>query len=255
MSDTTRERGEALLKEGRYAEAADALRAAVGEDSADGQAWRFLGAALGSLGDGPGALSAFSHAVALDPDVASNHYNLGVARNVAGDIDGARASLRRALSLDPGYAQASDYLLQIPPSPASPVYEPSVYAPPARSEAAPGIGRALLAIFLATLAAGIGVALWVTFIIVTKFNIAFIAIGIGWLTGFAAVKGYGQGGKTPAVIAAVVAGLFIGGWTLFDILLSVKGEGGLGASWSVIFNVLCLFWGVQRAYQTPLTLR
>ena len=48
MSDSTRERGESLLKEGRYAEAADVLRSAVAEDSYDEQAWRFLGAALGS---------------------------------------------------------------------------------------------------------------------------------------------------------------------------------------------------------------
>ncbi|MGC4047514.1 MAG: tetratricopeptide repeat protein [Armatimonas sp.] len=56
MSDLARERGAALLQEGRFTEAAQALHEAVTTNPADENAWRYLGAALGSSGDIPGSV-------------------------------------------------------------------------------------------------------------------------------------------------------------------------------------------------------
>jgi hypothetical protein len=111
-------------------------------------------------------------------------------------------------------------------------------------------GRTFLSIVLAFFAALIGTVLWIAFVLLTKFNLALIAIGVGWLTGFAAAKGYGHGAKTPGIIAAICSFIFIGGFTGLDLVGSVMSEKGFQMGWSVLFNILCLFWGVQQAYKT-----
>lgn len=58
--DNDRDRGIALYREGKYTEAAAALREAVEIDKRDGPAWRYLGAALVNLGEDADALKAFN---------------------------------------------------------------------------------------------------------------------------------------------------------------------------------------------------
>lgn len=244
MSMSPQELGESLVKEGRHEEAIPHLREALAARPDDEALWRYLGAALGSSGDRQGAIEAFQNAVSIAPDSAVAHYNLGVAQQLVGDLSGAHASLTRALALQPDYAQAREQLLALhgASAPVAPSVEAYVPEPPA------SVGRALLSVVLATVSSIVGVVIWA--IIAIWINISFLAIGVGWLTGFAAAKGYGSGGRVPAAIAAVVSGLFIGLWTTLNMYISFRNGGGLGATWSVIFNILCLFWGVQRAYQT-----
>lgn len=105
-SVTPHEQGAALMKMGRFAEAAAALRRAVETDPNDEASWRLLGGALASKGDPAGAMEAFRHAVELVPDSAKNHYNLALAYQGAGDLYQAKTHLERALALEPGYEQA-----------------------------------------------------------------------------------------------------------------------------------------------------
>jgi len=145
--ESPRAQGAALMKLGRHAEAAAALRDAVEEDPADEAAWRLLGAALSQAGDADRAVAAFERAVALAPDSAKNHYNLALAQQAAGDLYGARTHLDQALALDSNYAQARaalddlmarhdpDYVPAEPPAPAAPPPPPPP-APPREPDVA-----------------------------------------------------------------------------------------------------------------------
>ncbi len=110
---TVRERGGALLKEGRFSEAAEVLREAVAQDSTDELAWRWLGAALGAAGDVEESIRAFSRAIALSPQSPKNHFNLAIALEKQGEFREAKARLHRALTLDPGYDPARWRLKQL----------------------------------------------------------------------------------------------------------------------------------------------
>ncbi len=296
MSDLARERGVALLREGRFAEAAAELKEAVAQNGGDEESWRFLGAALGSAGDATGAVQAFGRTVALSPTSAKNRYNLALAQERAGEVATARTSLEQALTLDPGYAQAREMLARLggtpsvaptPPAPVAPPPGPAPLglgtlgslggagsappAPPAApwASAAPAApferpaasvqrerefqppGRTFLSVVLAFVAGLVGTALWVAFVYFTNFNLALIGIGVGFLIGLGASMGYGRDGKTPAIIAIVMAVIFIGGFSALNVLGSfLIGKSGLRSSWSVVFNVLCTFWGIQQAYKT-----
>lgn len=103
---TARDQGAALMKLGKFADAAAALRRAVEENPGDEASWRFLGGALASSGDASGAVRAFERAVALVPQSAKNHYNLAVAFQSAGQLYEAKTHLEQAIALDPGYDQA-----------------------------------------------------------------------------------------------------------------------------------------------------
>ncbi len=297
MSDLARERGVALLREGRFAEAAAELKEAVAQNGGDEESWRFLGAALGSAGDATGAVQAFERTVALSPTSAKNRYNLALAQERAGEVASARTSTEQALTLDPGYAQAREMLSRLggvpapapapapvapPPGPAplglgtlgslggagSAPAAPAQPAAPWTSAAPPPPfenptrhanrereieppGRTFLSVVLAFVAGLVGTALWVAFVYFTNFNLALIGIGVGFLIGLGASMGYGRDGKTPAIIAIVMAVIFIGGFSALNILGSfLIGKSGLRSTWSLVFNVLCTFWGIQQAYKT-----
>ena len=106
MSDEIRERGAALLRDGRAAEAVEALREATRAHPTDAMAWRLLGGALAQAADPDGALAAFEEACRLQPDAAKNHYNVALTLTTLGRAAEARERLLAALSLDPGYEQA-----------------------------------------------------------------------------------------------------------------------------------------------------
>ncbi len=104
--ETSLAEGTARMKEGRFSEAAAALRRAVEENPADETGWRLLGGALASAGDPEGAVAAFEQAVALAPASARNHYNLAVGLQATGRDAEAINHLEQALALDPNYQQA-----------------------------------------------------------------------------------------------------------------------------------------------------
>lgn len=101
-----REQGSALLKLGRFTEAATALRRAVDETPDDEAAWQLLGSALSSGGDASGAVSAFERALALSPGSPKNHYNVAVALQADNKLYEAKSHLEQALALSPGYEPA-----------------------------------------------------------------------------------------------------------------------------------------------------
>lgn len=112
-----RETGTAMLREGRFDEAATMLREAVTRDSSDEGAWRMLGAALAQGNRNEEAIEAFQQAANLSPLAAKSHYNLGLALQGAGRVDEARAALEKALALDPGYEQARQRLEELSGTP------------------------------------------------------------------------------------------------------------------------------------------
>ncbi|MGC4047513.1 MAG: hypothetical protein QM758_27270 [Armatimonas sp.] len=183
---------------------------------------------------------------------------MALAQERIGDTAAARSSLEQTLALDPGYTQAREALINLGGSVAAPrplsnsdVATPSpdlAYYP----EEPVDTGRVFLSIVLAVIAGVVGIGIWIAIIVLANINLSLLGIGVGFLIGLAAVKGYGREGKTPATIAVVVASLFIGGFCLLYLLLSLLegGRSGLGSAWSVIFNVLCAFWGIQQAKRT-----
>ncbi|MDX1935153.1 MAG: tetratricopeptide repeat protein [Capsulimonadales bacterium] len=123
--DDPKEAGTALLKQGKFEEAAAVLREAVALDNNDEVAWRLLGGALASKGDANGAVEAFRNAVRIVPMAARSHYNLGLALQSAGRLPEAKSSFERAVSLDPGHDPARTRLGEVAeqlgvPRPATP---------------------------------------------------------------------------------------------------------------------------------------
>ena len=115
-----REAGTALLRQGKFAEAAQTLTDAVGQNPNDGTLWSLLGAALSSSGDANKAVEAFSRAAALTPAAAKSQFNLGVAYQATGQNNEAIAAFQKALTLDPGYEQAREKLNQLGVAPPAP---------------------------------------------------------------------------------------------------------------------------------------
>jgi len=121
-----REEGAALLRQGRFAEAANFLRQATQQDPGDESSWRLLGGALASMGDQFGAVSAFQRASVINPTSAKNHYNLAVALQGVGQIEEARDHLQKALEFDSSYEQARARLNELGAAAAP----PQTFAPP-----------------------------------------------------------------------------------------------------------------------------
>lgn len=125
-----REAGSARMREGRFAEAVEALSEAVALSPQDEAAWRLLGGAKASQGDAAGAVEAFRQAVALQPESPRNHYNLGLALQRVGKQAEARGCFEATLALDVNYAQARDRLSEIDASiAATPVLPPPTPRP------------------------------------------------------------------------------------------------------------------------------
>lgn len=85
---------DALARQGQYANAAAVLRAAIGENPRDAEAWLALGNALLEHADGaltPAALLAYRRAADLDPTGAGPGYFLGFALIRQGRLMDARS--------------------------------------------------------------------------------------------------------------------------------------------------------------------
>lgn len=93
----------------------DVVAAAVADELADvefslPQQASAMGLLLSRLGQNERAVTHYQHAVDLQPDIASHHYNLAAVERYCGRLQEAAASLQRAIELNPGDADA--YLLR-----------------------------------------------------------------------------------------------------------------------------------------------
>jgi chemotaxis protein methyltransferase CheR len=93
-----------LLREERFVEALDRLRAQSNGCDRDGQALLLEAALLVLCGEIAVAETAASRLLSLDVDNAGGHYLLALCRDHAGDGSGAAEHHRAAASLDPSFA-------------------------------------------------------------------------------------------------------------------------------------------------------
>ena len=98
--------GNALVKQGRFAEAAESYSQELSVDPKCAEASHNLGTALENLGRHSQAVVCYQKAIALNPAYAEAYNNLGVTYTHAGRLEDAIASYRQALALDPNYADA-----------------------------------------------------------------------------------------------------------------------------------------------------
>ncbi len=145
MEEISRERAQALMREGDLEGAVAVLKEVTAQNPADAMAWQMMGAALGALGQTDEAIGAFQKAVELGPTSARAQFNLAIALIKAERSSEARSHLERALALDPGYEQARAKLKEIggvapdtaPPPPPDPTLSAGPAAPPRPAPVAP----------------------------------------------------------------------------------------------------------------------
>jgi tetratricopeptide (TPR) repeat protein len=94
------------LQEGRFAEAAEALRQAAAVDPRDVRVWLGLGHAQETLGDAGGAEVSFRQAVEIEPQNARAHLKLGTLLAQRGARGEGIEHLRAAVRLRPDYKDA-----------------------------------------------------------------------------------------------------------------------------------------------------
>ena len=95
------ELGSVYYYAGRYPEAADHFRAALGRDAQNSSSWHQLGQAEAAAERWPEAVAAFEQAVRVGPNRAGLRLSLGHAYAIAGRCDAARRELTEALRLSP----------------------------------------------------------------------------------------------------------------------------------------------------------
>ncbi len=100
------ERGNAALRENRFAEAVAAFRQMVGLDPSNPITYKYLGLALARSGKTDEALKQYAHSLGLDPNNATVHYNIGVLLIEAKKEEQAVAHFQQAIRLDPGLVAA-----------------------------------------------------------------------------------------------------------------------------------------------------
>jgi tetratricopeptide (TPR) repeat protein len=94
-------RGNKLVAQGSYAEAAALFEEAAKLDSSNGEALNNLGSSLSHLGRFEEAEQCFREAIAAKPNFSDPHSNLGVLLRQKSYLFDSEASLRRALKLRP----------------------------------------------------------------------------------------------------------------------------------------------------------
>lgn len=99
-----------LAREGRNAEAADALRSALAADPRSATIRNHLGAALTRLERYDEAGKYFRESIELKPENVSTHFNYGNCLAAEKKLDAAIAEYRTTLQLDPDYARAHNNL-------------------------------------------------------------------------------------------------------------------------------------------------
>ncbi|HEY4446333.1 MAG TPA: tetratricopeptide repeat protein [Steroidobacteraceae bacterium] len=100
----------AMLKQGRFAEALDLARTLTEHYPERGLGWKTLGALLFTRESLDAAAAAMQTAVKLMPRDAETHRNLGTIFNKLERFDEAETSLRKALEIDPEFAAAYAHL-------------------------------------------------------------------------------------------------------------------------------------------------
>jgi tetratricopeptide (TPR) repeat protein len=115
LAAALRQTGIAALKEGRLADAVEALIKAAEADPNSFESWSYLGAAYSRMNDYERARKAFGHAIQINHESPRAWYNLGVAHQMAGDPDSARTCYERAIALDPNYEAAHQALEKLKP--------------------------------------------------------------------------------------------------------------------------------------------
>lgn len=104
-----------------------------------------------------------------------------------------------------------------------------------------GIGLGLAAGLISTIA-------WVALVAAIKWNFSLFAVGVGWLIGFAVVKGTGRGGVAPAVVGGVLSLLFVG---VGSWLTRSAGDAGIIFGLG-FFELFCIGFAVYEGVIIPL---
>lgn len=244
------EPGKAHLRAKEFTEATAAFQKLVVADPKDAEAWQFLGAAQSQSKNWAAAVSAFRKAEALEP-TARNRYNLAVALSEGlSRHDEARLYLERALETDPSHAPSKEFLKRLIALSAAPAYDATQaqrqIAQIERQRGPVPMGRMVLGGAVAVVVAALACWLW---------NLAsgyvgsgpLVAYGAGWLVGLLTAKACGRGGRTAALLAGSVAGVFF--LVLCGILISRAPSDWI---W-IIVNILAVVVGTQQAYRIALT--
>ena len=119
--------GNALMDQGKRAEAMAAFRAALKFQPDLAEAHNNLGRVLDAQGEPAEAMAAFRAALKLQPDLAEAHNNLGHVLTSQGKLAEAVAEFRAALKLKPDHTEAHyNPLLPARPPPQSPPFNASL---------------------------------------------------------------------------------------------------------------------------------
>ena len=129
--------GVQLLKQGKTAEAIEALRASTGADPTCFEAHMYLGMALAQTGQAAAGVEPLRQAVNLRPESAVARYNLGCILERAGDDAGAAEAFEGAIHLDPSHAKAQQALQRAQSRLAAASEQPAEQAPAQPAAAAP----------------------------------------------------------------------------------------------------------------------
>lgn len=238
--------GKALLRSGKFADAAEVFRKLTEADPADAEAWQFLGAAQSQSKNWAAALSAFRKAEALEP-TARNRYNLAVALSEGLQRhEDARLYLERALEQDPDHSPSKELLKRVVALSAAPAYDVRQAQRRIqgieRQRGKVPAGRIALSIVLTLIVSALACVLWF-FIPISG---PLVGYGLGWLVGLTAAKGCGRGGQEAGNIAAAVFGVLIiltAGWIILHNLENIL-------TWA--FSLLTVYYGIRQAYQIGL---
>ncbi len=98
---------EALLQQGRVAEAKASTVEYLGQHSSSVEGYNLLGVICGNARDYEGALDAFQHALKLNPSSTKSHNNLGNLYAAAGKTDLAEKEFRTSVTLAPSDSEAN----------------------------------------------------------------------------------------------------------------------------------------------------
>lgn len=99
------ERASAQVDQKQYAAAVADTKAALAIDPKLARAYNIQGTALRAMGDGDGSISAFAHAVELEPN-ADNYYQRGATYQLLADHRHAVEDFTQAIAYDPDKPQA-----------------------------------------------------------------------------------------------------------------------------------------------------
>lgn len=145
------ERAKALISQGQWQSALEALRAAVSADPNHAEAHVYLGNVLRQLNQPEAARLAYDRAIAVNPTYVEAHYNRASTLHQLGQLMAALDSYAAALSVNPSFVEAhlrrGSLLLTLgQPATAEASYRHAIALRPDDAEAHAGLGLALMAL-------------------------------------------------------------------------------------------------------------